>query len=80
MGVSLGGERPSLHPRRGNRRGNQNDKWQIRTTLFRSPHPPFDTDTFDGEPSFDLANQCPDSGEPVEIPREDGSILVPDLG
>jgi hypothetical protein len=32
----------------------------------------------DGEPSFDLFDQRPDSGKPVEIPREDGSILVLD--
>ena len=32
----------------------------------------------DGEPSFDLFDQRPESGKPVEIPREDGTILVLD--
>ena len=32
----------------------------------------------DAEPRFDLFDQRPDSGKPVEIPREDGSILVLD--
>jgi hypothetical protein len=32
----------------------------------------------EAEPSFDLLDQRPASGRPVEIPREDGSILVLD--
>jgi len=32
----------------------------------------------DAEPSFDLFDQRPDSGKPLEIRREDGSILVLD--
>ena len=32
----------------------------------------------DAEPSFDLFDQRPASGKPVEIPREDGNILVLD--
>ena len=32
----------------------------------------------DAEPSFDFFDQRPASGKPVEIPREDGSILVLD--
>ena len=32
----------------------------------------------DAEPSFDFFDQRPDSGKPVEIRREDGSILVID--
>ena len=32
----------------------------------------------DAEPSFEFFNQRPDSGKPVEIRREDGSILVID--
>ena len=32
----------------------------------------------DAEPSFDFFDQRPDSGKPVEIRREDGSILVLD--
>ncbi len=32
----------------------------------------------DEEPSFDFFDQRPDSGKPVEIPREDGSILILD--
>ena len=32
----------------------------------------------ESEPSFDLFDQRPDSGKPVEIPIEDGTILVLD--
>ena len=32
----------------------------------------------DAEPGFDLFDQRPASGQPVEIPREDGPILVID--
>ena len=32
----------------------------------------------DAEPSFEFFDQRPDSGKPVEIRREDGSILVLD--
>ena len=32
----------------------------------------------DGEPGYDLFDQRPGAGQPVEIPREDGSILVLD--
>ena len=32
----------------------------------------------DAEPGFDLFDQRPESGKPVEIPLEDGSILVLD--
>ena len=34
----------------------------------------------EGEPGFDLFDQSPDSGKPVEIRREDGTILVLDGG
>ncbi len=34
----------------------------------------------DAEPSFDLFDQRPTSGQPVEIPRADGTILVLDPG
>ena len=32
----------------------------------------------DGEPGYDLFDQRPGAGQPAEIPREDGSILVLD--
>ena len=32
----------------------------------------------DAEQEFDLFDQRPESGKPVEIPREDGTILVLD--
>ena len=32
----------------------------------------------EGEPGYDLFDQRPGAGQPVEIPREDGSILVLD--
>jgi hypothetical protein len=33
----------------------------------------------DGDPVFDLFDQRTDARQPVEIPREDGSVLVLDL-
>jgi hypothetical protein len=62
--------------------------WEGVIDIPSQPEPPFDIATFepieppapgtqdDAEPGADIFDQRPDSGKPVEIPREDGTILV----